>query len=277
LAEYTRERVGIGVLETDVAFPMFSININKQSSINDDAIDILSLLIGQRESVVIDGFDCRVRDNKIYVSKGRCFVRDSVVTVVEDVVLTSIIGMYYICLRYKQNTVSILLMTPSRYQQFREFCVYLATIEYDGTLDVQLTYDPNLYQLLLPQQQSLSSTLPSNLVTARTTQFIPVYRVVRIVGSLVSLADCRDVGYSNCVYGMSLKDVPQNTEASFLLTGIVQNAAWNLSLDVPIVLGRDGLVTQAIESSGFYVVYLGRVISSSTIYFMPTISILRER
>lgn len=276
MAEYTRERVGIGVLETDVAFPMFSININKQSSLNDDAIDVLSLLIGQRGSVVIDGFDCVIRDNKICVSKGRCFVRDSVVTVVEDVMLTPIVGTYYVCLRYKQDTVSILLMTPSRYQQFHEFCVYLATVEYDGTLNIQLTHDLDLYQPLLPQQQS-SSILPNNLVIARATQFIPAYRVVRIVGSLASLADCGEAGYSNCVYGISLKDVPRDVKASFLLTGVVQNPAWNLSLDAPIVLGRDGLVTQAIESNGFYVVYLGRIVSSNTIYFMPTISILRER
>lgn len=276
MATYSRERVGIGVLETDVVYPHYAININKQLSLSGDAIDVLSLLIGHRNSVVIDGFMCTTKNNKIVVSRGRCYVKDTVVSVVENVELTPIVGTYYICLRYMYERVSILLMTPLRYQHLKDFCVYLSTVMWDGSTSIRILIDNNVYQPLIPQSHDGRSEGIISTITARATHFIPKHRVVRIVGELVSLADCRDVGYSNSCFGISLEDVSMDSSAEFLLTGVVRNSNWNLSLDAPIVLGRDGLVVQSIESTGSYVVYLGRVISSSVIYFMPTISVARD-
>ena len=269
MAIYTRERVGIGVLETDVVYPMFSVNINKHLSLVGDALDVLSLLIGSRESVVIDGFECTPKNSDIEVSRGRCYVQDCVISVVESVRLTPIVGTYYVCLRYRDSNVSILLMTPSRYQSQRSFCVYLSTLMYDGQ-SITITKDPSLYHPMLYSRSEFN-----NIIRARSVQYIPAYRVVRVVGELVELADCRDVGYNNSVYCMSTISVSPHTEADFLLTGVVYNPMWNFTSDAPLVLGRNGLVVQSVEPTSFYVVYLGRVISSSTVYFAPTLSILK--
>ena len=79
------------------------------------------------------------------------------------------------------------------------------------------------------------------------------HRVVIVDGSsgLLFYADSSNINHANKIVGMTDGAVIQGDPANVVIYGEVAEPTWNWTLDIPIWIGSNGLLTQSSPSVGF--------------------------
>jgi len=109
-----------------------------------------------------------------------------------------------------------------------------------------------------------TTSTSDTIIKIVSTISISGHKVVVQSAGILGLADSSNVNHINKVVGITVDAVSPGAEANIQFRGYMDEPSWNWTLDLPIFVGLNGVLTQVVPVSGFSQ-QLATVISSTRI------------
>lgn len=107
----------------------------------------------------------------------------------------------------------------------------------------------NFSEVLAPVINNITST--AEIITGIAAENLGAHRIVVAIDGDIGYADNTDISHSGIVLGITTQAVVSGASVDVTIQGEVTEGSWNWTLNMPIFLTENGLMTQTVVSTGF--------------------------